>query len=97
MKELLKHNAKVYLAARNRDTAHAVIDNLKQETGKEAIYIPLDLTDFQSIRKAAEDFLAKEEALHVLFNNACALLDRRLRRRAIYPYLTEASCAHQTK
>ena len=62
----------MYLAARNRDTAIAVIESLRQDTGKEAIYIPLDLTDFQSIRKASEEFLAKEDALHVLFNNACA-------------------------
>ena len=60
VKQLLTHNAKVYIAARNRDTALAVIETLKKETGHEALFIPLDLTDFKSIRSAAEEFLAKE-------------------------------------
>ena len=70
MEELLKHNANVYIAARNRDTSLAVIERLKTETGREACYISLDLNNFASIKSATEEFLAKEEALHVLFNNA---------------------------
>ncbi|KAH9913548.1 NAD(P)-binding protein [Epithele typhae] len=60
VKELLKHNAKVYMLARNADKARAVVAALKEETGgKEALFVPLDLADF-----------ASEEAVHVLFNNA---------------------------
>ena len=70
MKELLKHNTNVYIAARNRDTSLAVIERLKAETGREAHYIFLDLNNFASIKSATEEFLAKEETLHVLFNNA---------------------------
>ena len=71
IKELLKHNAKVYMAARSREKALATIEELKKETGKETHYIHLDLTSLASVRKAAEEFLSKEDALHTLFNNAC--------------------------
>ena len=67
---LLQHNAKVYLAARSRARAEAASADLKAETGKEAIFLELDLSSLASVRKAAEEFLSKEHELHVLFNNA---------------------------
>ncbi|TBU57725.1 NAD(P)-binding protein [Dichomitus squalens] len=70
VKELLRHNAKVYLAARSEEKATVAIERLKKETGKEAHFLHLDLGNIASVRKAAEDFLAKETALHTLFNNA---------------------------
>ncbi|KAI0794530.1 NAD(P)-binding protein [Fomes fomentarius] len=70
IKELLKHNAKVYMAARSRDKALKAIEELKAETGKEAHYIQLDLTSLTSVRKAVQDFLSNESELHMLFNNA---------------------------
>lgn len=54
---LLVHNAKVYLAARNEEKAQAVIHALREETGKEAIFMMLDLASFDSVRMAAEGFL----------------------------------------
>ncbi|KAI0724954.1 NAD(P)-binding protein [Fomitopsis betulina] len=71
---LLQHDAKVYLAARSRERAETAIEDLKKQTGKEAIFLELDLTSFQSIRSAAEGFLSKESALHVLINNAGVML-----------------------
>ncbi|KZV62249.1 NAD-P-binding protein [Peniophora sp. CONT] len=70
VKALLQHNAKVYLAARNADKAAKAIEELKSVTGKEAIFLPLDLSDLHVVRKSAEEFLSKEKQLHVLFNNA---------------------------
>ncbi|KAI1791837.1 NAD(P)-binding protein [Ganoderma leucocontextum] len=70
IKELLKHDAKVYMAARSEDKARGAIEKLKEETGKEARYVQLDLSSVASVRTAAEAFLAKEDALHTLFNNA---------------------------
>ena len=64
------HNAKVYLAARNRTKAEAAIANLKDETGRSAIFLELDLASLASVKRAAEEFLSKEPVLHVLFNNA---------------------------
>jgi len=53
---LLEKNAKVYLAARSEARAKAAIAELLGETGKEAIWLELDLSSFQSIEKAAAEF-----------------------------------------
>ncbi|KAF9055839.1 hypothetical protein BJ165DRAFT_1412265 [Panaeolus papilionaceus] len=69
-KALLNHNAKVYMAARSQEKAEEAIAQLKKETGKEGIWLKLDLADLNSIKSAAEEFAKKEKELHVLFNNA---------------------------
>jgi len=53
---LLEKNAKVYLAARSEARAKAAIAELLAETGKEAIWLELDLSSFQSIERAAAEF-----------------------------------------
>jgi NAD(P)-dependent dehydrogenase (short-subunit alcohol dehydrogenase family) len=60
VQELLKHNAKVYLAARNATKANAAIAELEDETrtGKDAIFLQLDLADLTAVRKSAEEFLS---------------------------------------
>ncbi|EKM52469.1 uncharacterized protein PHACADRAFT_260900 [Phanerochaete carnosa HHB-10118-sp] len=70
VKALLQHNAKVYLAARSRSKAEAAIKDLKDATGRDAIFLELDLSSLASVRKAAEEFLGKEYELNILFNNA---------------------------
>lgn len=70
IKALLEHNATVYLAARSRSKAEAAIAKLKEETGHTATFIELDLASLASVKRAAQEFLSKESALHVLFNNA---------------------------
>ncbi|EMD32477.1 hypothetical protein CERSUDRAFT_118808 [Gelatoporia subvermispora B] len=70
IKALLEHNAKVYMASRSKEKAEAAIQDLKEQTGKEAIFLQLDLSNLAAIKKAAEEFLSKEHELHVLFNNA---------------------------
>jgi len=67
---LLKHNAKVYFAARNREKADAAIAELKQETGNEGVFLELDLMNLASVKKTAEEFQSKETRLDCLFNNA---------------------------
>ena len=67
---MLEHNAKVYLAARNREKADKALAELKEATGKDAVFLELDLASLASVRKAASEFLGKEKELHMLFNNA---------------------------
>jgi len=69
-KVLLAHNAKVYIAVRNEEKAKSAITELKEQTGKEAIFLKLDLADLKSIKSSAEEFISKEKELHILFNNA---------------------------
>jgi len=54
---LLEHNAKVYLAARNKRKAELAIEELRRQTGKEAIFLELNLADLGSVKAAAEEFL----------------------------------------
>ncbi|KAG6917173.1 hypothetical protein DXG01_003609 [Tephrocybe rancida] len=69
VRALLLHNAKVYMASRNAEKAKAAIEELKKDTGKQAMFLELDLASLKSARKTAEEFLSKEQELHVLFNN----------------------------
>jgi len=69
IRELLKKNAKVYMGARSRTRAEGAIADLKGDTGKEAIFLELDLASLDSITKAANEFKSKESALHILFNS----------------------------
>ncbi|KAI0072976.1 NAD(P)-binding protein [Panus rudis PR-1116 ss-1] len=70
IKALLEHNAKVYLGARSKSKAEAAIQDLKDATGREAIWLELDLSSLASVRKAADEFLSKEKELHMLYLNA---------------------------
>lgn len=72
VKQLLLKNARVYLAARSPSRCEEAVKRLRSETsGKEPILLHLDLADLHSVKKAAEEFLSKEERLDILFNNAC--------------------------
>ncbi|TCD64078.1 hypothetical protein EIP91_004550 [Steccherinum ochraceum] len=70
VKALLQHGAKVYMASRNKERASAAIQDLKELTGKEAIFLQIELTSLASVKRAATEFLSKEDKLHMLFNNA---------------------------
>ncbi|EIM24236.1 NAD(P)-binding protein [Wallemia mellicola CBS 633.66] len=67
---LMQHNADVYIGGRSDDKLNAAIDELKVQTGKTAKPFFVDLSDFESVKSAAEDFLKKETKLAILFNNA---------------------------
>ncbi|VDC03817.1 unnamed protein product [Peniophora sp. CBMAI 1063] len=70
VKALLSHDAKVYLAARSEDKARQAIEELRDETGKEAVFLQLDLADLAAVRSSADKFFSLEPKLHMLFNNA---------------------------
>ena len=57
------------MASRSEEKALQAISDLKQQTGKEAIFLKLDLASFDSIREAVKEFLSREQRLDVLFNN----------------------------
>ncbi|TFY63597.1 hypothetical protein EVJ58_g3156 [Rhodofomes roseus] len=54
---LLEHNATVYIAARDPTKAMTAISELKEKTGKEALFLQLDLANLASVRQAAQTFL----------------------------------------
>ena len=64
--ELARRGGKVFVAARSEEKSKEVID----EIGDSAVYLHLDLGDLSAVRDSAEAFLARDEPLHVLINNA---------------------------
>lgn len=58
------------MASRSAEKAQAAIEDLKKDTGKEAHFLQLDLSSLKGVRKAAEEFLQKEQELHTLYNSA---------------------------
>ena len=58
------------MASRSAEKAQAAIEDLKKDTGKEAQFLQLDLSSLKGVRKAAEEFLQKEQELHTLYNSA---------------------------
>ena len=57
-------------AAEAKAKADKAVALLKEVTGKEPLFVQLDLADLSSVKKAAEEFLSKEPELHILFCNA---------------------------
>jgi len=47
---------------------------LKESTGKDAVFLKLDLADLKSIKASVEEFTSKESELHVLFNNGGVMM-----------------------
>jgi NAD(P)-dependent dehydrogenase (short-subunit alcohol dehydrogenase family) len=60
---LLQHNAKVYIAARSPEKATKAIEDLRTDTGKEALFLKLDLGDLKSVKASAEEFKRFAQAL----------------------------------
>ena len=63
----------MYLAARSSERVNAAISWIREahpDSKGRLAYLHLELADLESIKPAAEEFLAKENRLDVLFNNA---------------------------
>jgi retinol dehydrogenase 12 len=68
---LAKAGARVTLAGRSEDKTRAAMAEITAETPNADLeFLQLDLGDFASIRRAADEFLARDEPLDVLINNA---------------------------
>ena len=69
--ELAKRGAHVILACRSAEKTQPVIDEIKRETGNDRIeFIPLDLADFESVRRCADELNKRDVPIHGLINNA---------------------------
>lgn len=69
--ELAKRGATVVMACRSRDKTEAALANLQKEApGADAIFMPLDLADLESVKTFAATFKAKHTKLDLLINNA---------------------------
>jgi len=70
---LYSHNATVYVAGRSETKGQKAIDDIKLKVPSskgQVVFLQLDLADLTTIKKSADEFLAKETRLDVLWNNA---------------------------
>src|SRR5215472_294987 len=62
---------RVYLACRSATAGQAAVARIKSATGSDAVsLLHLDLASLDSVRACAGAFLALDEPLHALVNNA---------------------------
>lgn len=66
---IARRGGRVLLANRSEAKTRPMLDAVRA-AGGDAEFLPLDLADLSSVRRCAEGFLARGEALHVLINNA---------------------------
>ena len=79
---LAQRGGRVYLASRSRDKGEAATVAVRAASpAGSAAFLPLDLADLESVRACAAAFLARDEPLHVLVNNAGVAGQRGLTRQ----------------
>ena len=68
---LADRGARVLLACRSQDNGRRAIEEIAAQTGNRRLeLLALDLGNFDSVRACSQAFLARDEPLHVLINNA---------------------------
>ena len=68
--ELARRGAEVTLFCRNAAKADALVADIREQTDIEPTVIMMDMAQLDSVRAAAEEFLAMQKPLDVLLNNA---------------------------
>ena len=70
-REFAKRGAHIVITARNQERAQPVLDEIRTESPQAKVdFIPLELSNFASIRACASTFKALNLPLHILVNNA---------------------------
>jgi len=68
---LARDGARVYIASRSPQRGEAAVTAIRAATGNDSVsLLSLDLASLASVRECAAAFLAQDEPLHVLVNNA---------------------------
>ena len=68
---LVAAGARVYISSRRADACHALADELSGDGG-EVVALPADLSQPQECQRLADELSEREDALHILVNNAGA-------------------------
>ena len=72
-KLLYRNSGTVYIAGRSKENGAKAIGQIKtdvQTKSGQLEYLHLDLGDLTTIKQSASDFIAREQRLDVLWNNA---------------------------
>lgn len=69
--DLARRGGRVHIAGRSKEKCEAAVASIKAATGSDQVFLVLlDLASLDSVRAGAAAFLALNEPLHVLINNA---------------------------
>jgi NAD(P)-dependent dehydrogenase (short-subunit alcohol dehydrogenase family) len=86
--ELARHGFHVFLACRSLERTQPVLDEIRSENpAAVAEWIPLELSDFESVRTCAKAFLERQLPLHLLVNNAGSRVPADSQRLVLSSYL----------
>jgi retinol dehydrogenase-12 len=69
-RELSRRGARVFLACRSPERTRRAVEEIQRASGVRPEALALDLGDFTSVRRCADEFLAKQLPLSLLINNA---------------------------
>ena len=69
-KDLLRSNARVIFACRNKNKTQEIINKFPENYKKNAIFIQLDLASFKSIENFVKEIKSKYPKIDILINNA---------------------------
>ncbi len=70
-RELAAKGMRVFFTSRTVAKGQPIVDEIREQTGNPNVdCLALELGDFDSVRRCAEDFLSRDLPLHVLVNNA---------------------------
>jgi NAD(P)-dependent dehydrogenase (short-subunit alcohol dehydrogenase family) len=69
-RELARRGARVFVACRSAERAGPAVEAIRAATGKSVELLSLDLSDLESVRRCAREFVSKDLPLHLLINNA---------------------------
>jgi NAD(P)-dependent dehydrogenase (short-subunit alcohol dehydrogenase family) len=76
--ELAKRGAELFLVCRDAERAQTTVEEIKQRSGNLNVeYLLADLSSQADIRRMAKEFLASGKPLHILLNNAGAIVQFR--------------------
>ena len=68
--ELARRGARLALFCRSSEKGEALVDEIVRDGGLEPRLVLVDMASLDSVREAADQFLASEDSLDVLLNNA---------------------------
>ena len=94
VRQLARQGFRVFLGARNAEAGRAASEKLSSEG--DIIFLEIDVSDPESIRRAAEDLSSKQKHLDVLVNNAGILLDEDKGALTITPEIFEETLRTNT-
>src|SRR5436309_15773435 len=67
---LAKEGVNVVLLARSREALERTAEEIRRDSGVQAIWIPADVKSIKSVKTAAADVVCQLRTIHILVNNA---------------------------